>query len=64
MLSHNRLKSLNGSLLNLRSLNFFNVSFNLMEEFSFQEIVGLQELRSMDLSYNKIRKIIGPATVS
>lgn len=64
MLSHNRLKSLNGSLLNLRSLNFFNVSFNLMEEFSFQEIVGLQELRSMDLSYNKITKIVGPATVS
>lgn len=64
MLSHNRITTFNNSLLNLKKLNFVNVSYNLLEEFSFHEIFGLEELRSIDLSFNRIKKVIGPAAVS
>lgn len=64
MLSHNRITTFNSSLLYLKKLNFVNVSYNLMEEFSFHEIFGLEELRSIDLSHNKIKKVIGPTAVS
>lgn len=64
MLSHNRITTFNSSLLNLKKLNFVNVSYNLLEEFSFHEIFGLEELRSIDLSYNRIKKVVGPAVVS
>lgn len=63
ILGHNQIKSLNNSLLNLKNLNFLNMTFNHLTEFSFQEIVGLQELKSIDLSYNRIKTLIGPATV-
>ena len=64
ILGHNRVPALNNSLLNLKSLNFLNITMNRLTEFSFQEIVGLQELKSIDLSYNQIRTLVGPATVN
>lgn len=64
LLSHNKITAINGSLTNLVSLNFVNLTYNLLEEFSFQEIIGLQELRGIDLSYNRIKRVIGPTAVS
>lgn len=64
LLGHNEITSLNNSLLNLHHLNFLNLTYNLLTEFSFQDVVGLQELRSIDLSYNQITTLIGPAAVS
>lgn len=64
ILGHNEITTLNNSLANLKQLNFLNMTCNYLTEFSFQEIVGLPELRSVDLSYNRISKLIGPAAVS
>lgn len=64
ILGHNKIPAINGSLTNLVSLNFVNLTYNLLEEFSFQEIIGLQELRGIDLSHNKISRVIGPTAVS
>lgn len=64
LLGHNQIFSLNNSLSNLKNLNFLNMTNNLLSEFSFQEIVSLQQLRSMDLSHNRISTLIGPVAVS
>lgn len=64
LLGHNQITSLNNSLANLQNLNFLNMTYNLLTEVSFQEIVGLEELISMDLSHNRITTLIGPIAVS
>ncbi|KAJ8890618.1 hypothetical protein PR048_010127 [Dryococelus australis] len=58
-LENNRLRSLNGSLLPLRSLRYLNVSNNQLTEFSLQEIRGLKNIRVLDLSYNSISQLAG-----
>jgi Leucine-rich repeat (LRR) protein len=58
-LGHNQLTSLNRSLTPLRSLRCLNLTNNLLQEFSFQEIQGLRRLRIIDLSYNKISHLSG-----
>lgn len=58
-LGHNQLTSLNGSLAPLRSLRCLNLTSNLLQEFSLQEIQGLRRLRIIDLSYNKISHLSG-----
>lgn len=63
ILSNNQLTTLNNSLTNLKKLKYLNITYNLLTEFSFQDIVGL-ELDTIDLSHNKISKLIGPAAVS
>ncbi|XP_019873483.2 insulin-like growth factor-binding protein complex acid labile subunit isoform X2 [Aethina tumida] len=60
ILSNNQLTTLNNSLTNLKKLKYLNITYNLLTEFSFQDIVGL-ELDTIDLSHNKISKLIGPA---
>uniref|UniRef100_A0A1A9WD08 Uncharacterized protein n=1 Tax=Glossina brevipalpis TaxID=37001 RepID=A0A1A9WD08_9MUSC len=57
--AHNQIKSLNGSLLPLQMLHRANFSYNLIEEFSIDEIRGLLNLRQLDLSNNHIRKLCG-----
>jgi Leucine-rich repeat (LRR) protein len=58
-LGHNQLISLNGSLAPLRSLRCLNLTNNLLQEFSLQDIQGLRRLRIIDLSYNKISHLSG-----
>ncbi|KAL9910877.1 leucine-rich repeat-containing larval translucida isoform 1-T1 [Glossina fuscipes fuscipes] len=57
--AHNQIKSLNGSLLPLQMLHRANFSYNLIEEFSIDEIRGLLSLRQLDLSNNHITKLCG-----
>lgn len=57
--AYNRLKFLNCSLLPLQMLHKANFSYNLIEEFSMDEIRGLMSLRQLDLSNNRIRKLTG-----
>ncbi|XP_030750402.1 insulin-like growth factor-binding protein complex acid labile subunit [Sitophilus oryzae] len=60
-ISHNQITSLNNSLHPLKSLEALNISYNLLSEFSFQEITGLQRLKELDLSYNQISQLTGSA---
>lgn len=63
-LGHNHLKSLNKSFLPMRRLRSLNLTHNQLEEFSFQEIRGLQNLKILDISYNKIKQLSGKMEVS
>lgn len=64
LLGHNQITSLNNSLVNLKNLNFLNLTHNFFKEFSFQDVANLQELKSMDLSHNQIATLVGPVAVS
>ncbi|KAF5301243.1 hypothetical protein FQR65_LT00943 [Abscondita terminalis] len=59
-LGNNYVTSINNSLSPLRSLNILNLTHNLLTEFSLQEIKGLLNLRTVDLSHNKIIALYGP----
>lgn len=58
----NKIKQLNNSLIGLRNLQYLNITENELEEFSFEEIIGLEKLSGIDLSFNKISSIKGPTT--
>lgn len=62
-LSFNQITTLNNSLLPLKSLEALSLENNLLTEFSFSEIIGLERLSKLDLSYNQISSILGPASV-
>ena len=60
-LGHNSLKSLGGAnsaLYPLKSLKCLNLTHNQLSEFSFSSIRGLRELRLLDLSNNKITRLL------
>lgn len=64
-LGHNQLTSLGGdatginsALYPLKSLKGLNLTHNNLNEFSFSSIRGLKELRLLDLSNNKIRRLM------
>ncbi|KAK4877356.1 hypothetical protein RN001_009862 [Aquatica leii] len=59
-LGNNYVTSVNNSLSPLRSLTILNLTHNLLTEFSLQEIKGLLNLRTVDLSHNKINALYGP----
>lgn len=63
-MGYNNLTVLNGSLAPLRSLRCVNLTHNALTEFSLQEIRGLRRLRVVDLSNNKISKLVGRMEVS
>lgn len=58
-LASNAISSLNKSLVYVTNLRYFNISGNMLREFSMQEIYGLMKLRHLDLSYNRIEKLTG-----
>lgn len=58
-LSRNNIKSLNHSLLPVKSLVNCNISRNSLSEFSLNEIRGLENLKILDLSHNRIEKLSG-----
>lgn len=62
--AYNQIQSLNGSLRNLKSLRYLNLTHNYLTDFSLQEIKGLKRLSVIDLSYNKIGHITGNIEVS
>lgn len=71
-LGHNKLRSLGGdgnvnaegtstansALYPLKSLKCLNITHNELSEFSFSSIRGLRELRMLDLSNNKIGRLL------
>ena len=58
-LGFNEIESLNSSLQRIRALTFLNLTANRMTVFSLQEIHGLQRLKMVDLSYNRIGRLVG-----
>ncbi|XP_059613414.1 protein artichoke [Phlebotomus argentipes] len=58
-LSCNHIRAINGSLLPIRKLRSANFTVNYLTEFSLKEIRGLDDLRILDLSFNKIEKLAG-----
>lgn len=58
-LQYNEITRLNGSLLPLVNLKNLTVSYNNMSELSMSEFKGLLILKDVDLSHNKLFKIIG-----
>jgi Leucine-rich repeat (LRR) protein len=58
-MSSNQIKSLNQSLLYIKSLRVANFSHNLLSEFSLEEVIGLRKLRMLDLSHNRIQTLSG-----
>lgn len=63
-MGHNHLKQLNKAFLPMRKLRSLNLTHNHLQEFSLQEIRGLQNLRIVDLSHNKINRLSGRMEVS
>ncbi|XP_017135777.1 insulin-like growth factor-binding protein complex acid labile subunit [Drosophila miranda] len=60
-LASNHIRSLNSSLLPMVKLTIANFSFNDMEEFSMEELHGLRLLKRLDLSHNRISRLL-PST--
>lgn len=60
----NYLRELNKAFLPMRKLRSLNLTYNYLQEFSLQEIRGLQNLRIVDLSHNKISRLSGRMEVS
>lgn len=63
-MSSNQIRSLNHSLLHIKSLRNANFSHNLLPEFSLNEVIGLRKLRLLDLSYNRIQYLTGDVDVA
>ncbi|XP_022214179.2 leucine-rich repeat-containing G-protein coupled receptor 6 [Drosophila obscura] len=61
ILANNHIRSLNSSLLPMVKLKNANFSFNDLEEFSMEELHGLRLLRNLDLSHNRIARLL-PST--
>lgn len=58
-LSYNQITSLNKSLLPMKKLRVAKFRYNLLKEFSLQEIAGLKYLEWLDLSNNQIDVLNG-----
>ncbi|EDV97032.1 leucine-rich repeat and death domain-containing protein 1 [Drosophila grimshawi] len=57
-LACNHIGSLNYSLHPMLKLKIGNFSFNDIEEFSMEELHGLRSLKMVDLSYNRIKRLL------
>lgn len=55
----NLIPSINGSILPLKSLIVANFSYNVITEFALKDIAGLSNLLKLDLTHNRIEKLIG-----
>lgn len=53
-LEHNLLESLNGALSGLSGLLRLNLSFNKLRRISPDDLIGLEQLRLLDVSHNQL----------
>lgn len=53
-LDHNRILSLGGALMGLHGLLRLNLSNNLLQQISPDDLIGLEDLKLIDVSYNHI----------
>ncbi|XP_016956021.1 leucine-rich repeat-containing G-protein coupled receptor 6 [Drosophila biarmipes] len=58
LMASNHIKSLNSSLLPILKLKAANFSFNDIEEFSMAELHGLRSLKTLQLSSNRIQRLL------
>lgn len=53
-LDHNHILSLGGALMGLRGLLRLNLSNNLLQQIAPDDLIGLEDLRLLDVSHNHI----------
>lgn len=53
-LNHNHILNLGGALMGLRGLLRLNLSHNQLQKISSDDLIGLEDLRLLDVSYNHI----------
>lgn len=53
-LDHNYILNLGGALMGLRGLLTLNLSNNLIQQISPDDLIGLEDLRLLDVSHNHI----------
>lgn len=53
-LDHNRILSLGGALMGLHGLLRLNLSHNLLQQISPDDLISLEDLRLLDVSHNHI----------
>jgi Leucine-rich repeat (LRR) protein len=53
-LDHNLLQSLDGALMGVHGLQKLNLSNNLLDKISPDDLIGLENLRILDVSFNRL----------
>jgi Leucine Rich Repeat. len=53
-LDHNLLHTLDGALMGVHGLQKLNLSNNLLEKISPDDLIGLEDLRILDVSFNHL----------
>jgi len=53
-LDHNLLQTLDGALMGVHGLQKLNLSNNLLEKISPDDLIGLEDLRILDVSFNRL----------
>jgi Leucine-rich repeat (LRR) protein len=53
-LDHNLLQTLDGALMGVHGLQKLNLSNNLLEKISPDDLIGLEDLRILDISFNRL----------
>lgn len=56
-LDHNLLKTLDGAMTNLNRLRTLNLSFNELKWISPDDLIGLEDLESLDVSHNYLQTL-------
>lgn len=63
-LDHNFLVSLGGALMGLHGLLRLNLSNNQLQQISPDDLIGLEDLKLLDLSYNHLTTLEETSKVS
>lgn len=53
-LDHNLLRTLDGALMGVHGLQKLNLSSNLLEKIAPDDLIGLEDLRILDVSFNRL----------
>jgi Leucine-rich repeat (LRR) protein len=53
-LDHNLLRNLDGALMGAHGLQKLNLSNNLLEKIAPDDLIGLEDLRILDVSFNRL----------
>lgn len=53
-LDHNLLRTLDGALMGVHGLQKLNLSNNLLEKIAPDDLIGLEDLRILDVSFNRL----------